>query len=421
MDEQLIIIPHSYKDAPGTRKHIALIERSLGEARVFYYHPDNVLELKGLLAGGTFSVIVVCFLALDQEFPELQAVRSLALRSATVVYCPALNFIKGSQAGSHAECDLARWYDIGKTIQLNACRQADLVIVEDGAERDLLGAYIPVERIRTAAELCPADIPRVRRDGKTTSIIILSFNQLAETRQCVESLRRHTQARYELIFVDNGSLDGSREYLEQLKVEDPSITVICNDTNRGFAAANNQGIACATGDYVLLLNNDVILTEGWLERMITCLESDPQIGVVGPCTNRAVGKQVIATACAAADEDIQKFACLQTLANAGAWFETHRIIGFCFLMKRKVIDTVGVLDERFGPGGYEDYDYCLRIRQAGYKIMVASDIFIYHIGGHGYAKNKLDYDKLRAQNIEIFIDKWSRKAIEILDAMPDGL
>jgi GT2 family glycosyltransferase len=120
-------------------------------------------------------------------------------------------------------------------------------------------------------------------------------------------------------------------------------------------------------------------------------------------------------------EDIKRFAWMQLLKNAGFWFDTHRIIGFCMLVKREVIDAIGVLDERFGPGGYEDYDYCLRVKQAGYKIMVASDVFIYHIGGQGYKKNNLDYDVLRSQNIQIFIDKWCKKALEILERLPDGL
>ncbi len=221
--------------------------------------------------------------------------------------------------------------------------------------------------------------------------------------------------------MDNGSTDDTREYLEKLRETRKHVRTIFNSTNLGFSKANNQGISVAEGEYILLLNNDVVLTEGWLERLKACAESGPAVGVVGPCTNHAVGEQVLDIELKLDLEDINRFACMQLLKNAGYWFDTHRIIGFCMLIKREVIDSIGTLDERFGPGGYEDYDFCLRVKQAGYKIMVASDVFVYHIGGQGYKKNNLNYDVLRAQNIQIFIDKWCKKALEVLERLPNGL
>jgi GT2 family glycosyltransferase len=106
------------------------------------------------------------------------------------------------------------------------------------------------------------------------------------------------------------------------------------------------------------------------------------------------------------------------MKNAGKWIEIHRIIGFCMLIKKKVIDQVGMFDERFGPGGYEDYDLCLRVKQAGYKIIIAHDVFVYHFGGKGYSDNNLDYEKLRENNLSIFIDKWCEKVLKIMDTNP---
>ena len=91
-----------------------------------------------------------------------------------------------------------------------------------------------------------------------TSIIIVTFNELDYTRQCVESIRRLTDEPYELIFVDNASTDGTVQYLEC----QPDAKVIRNSDNRGFPAAVNQGIAAASGSQVLLLNNDTIVTTG---------------------------------------------------------------------------------------------------------------------------------------------------------------
>ena len=114
-------------------------------------------------------------------------------------------------------------------------------------------------------------------DDGLTSIIIVTFNQLEYTRRCVESIQRLTDEPYELIFVDNGSSDGTVAYLKSLA----GATVIENTDNRGFPAAVNQGIAAAKGSRILLLNNDTIVTTGWLRRMLAALDSDPKIGLVG--------------------------------------------------------------------------------------------------------------------------------------------
>jgi GT2 family glycosyltransferase len=226
---------------------------------------------------------------------------------------------------------------------------------------------------------------------------------------------------FELIFVDNGSKDGTLKYLKNLQLTNNNLQIITNDTNLGFAKANNQGIKVSSGEYILLLNNDVILTPKWLEKMLRCIESDESIGVVGPLTNHAVGQQVVNYPFSKKDVDINKFAVLMEMKYGGVYEQTHRIIGFCMLIKREVIEKVGLLDERFGPGGFEDYDYCLRVNQHGYKIMIAKDVFVYHLGGRGYSKNDLDYNSLRKQNFEIFVDKWCKKALEILEHMPSGI
>jgi O-antigen biosynthesis protein len=122
-----------------------------------------------------------------------------------------------------------------------------------------------------------------------TSIIIVTFNQLEYTRQCVESIRLMTDEPYELIFVDNASTDGTVDYLKSLA----GATVIENAENRGFPAAVNQGIIAATGRSILLLNNDTIVTTGWLRRLLVALDSDPKIGLAGPCSNLVGSEQQV--------------------------------------------------------------------------------------------------------------------------------
>lgn len=210
--------------------------------------------------------------------------------------------------------------------------------------------------------------------------------------------------------------------MEALKKEHKNIKTIYNEENLGFACANNQGIEISEGEYVLLLNNDVILTDGWLSRMINVAESDDRIGIVAPCTNHASGRQVVTfNGTEENDEEIQDFAKNTLLKNAGNWISVSRVIGFCMLIKRDVIFKVGVLDEMFGPGGYEDYDYCMRVKQANYDIVIALDTFVFHIGGKGYSSNDMNYISLRSKNIELLIEKWTRNILEIMEKLPDGM
>jgi GT2 family glycosyltransferase len=138
-----------------------------------------------------------------------------------------------------------------------------------------------------------------------TSIVIVTFKQLEFTRPCVASICEHTPEPFELVLVDNGSSDGTVEYLkgvgsrqsgvgeERGRTQPLKVTVAANAENRGFPAAANQGIREATGQQILLLNNDTIVTSGWLTRMLRALHSDPAIGIVGPVSNCVSGKQQI--------------------------------------------------------------------------------------------------------------------------------
>ena len=218
-----------------------------------------------------------------------------------------------------------------------------------------------------------------------TSIIIVTFNELEYTRQCVESIRRLTDEPYELIFVDNASTDGTVQYLES----QPDAKVIRNSDNRGFPAAVNQGIAAASGSQVLLLNNDTIVTTGWLRRLLLALHGDAKIGLVGPCSNFVGSEQQIEVGYES-PTGLDAFAWEWGKANDAKLVESSRLIGFCLLIRRDVIETVGQLDERFGVGCFEDDDYCLRTIKAGWRAVIAQDAFVHHFGGRTFVANGFD-------------------------------
>ena len=124
---------------------------------------------------------------------------------------------------------------------------------------------------------------------------MLTWNALSYTQRCVASLLAHTDPRHELIFVDNGSSDGTPEWLTTLAEREPQrVRVHLNRANLGFAAGNNQGIALAQRDHVLLLNSDTVVTAGWLERLLAVLAREPRAGLVGPVSNSISGPQRLA-------------------------------------------------------------------------------------------------------------------------------
>ena len=261
--------------------------------------------------------------------------------------------------------------------------------------------------IRTYAEprlTCPA----CDADGIRASVIVLTHNALEYTRRCADALLRFTGPRDELIWVDNGSEDGTPEFLRDLAAEDRRCRVILNGENLGFAAGNNRGLAAARGDYLVLLNSDVVVTDGWLDRLIAAAENNPQAGIVGPVTNRIAGAQRLESVDYNEETlaGLGEFAAAVARRHAGEDRVALWLVGFCLLVKREVLERLGGLDERFGRGNFEDNDYCLRAFLAGYQNLIATDCFVHHFGSRSFAAAGVDYRLSLEANWELFKRKW---------------
>jgi GT2 family glycosyltransferase/glycosyltransferase involved in cell wall biosynthesis/Flp pilus assembly protein TadD len=238
------------------------------------------------------------------------------------------------------------------------------------------------------------------------SIIILTFNQLHHTKICLDSIEKHTPLSHEIIIVDNGSTDGTVEYLKEYIKTCEHARVIANSTNLGFSAGNNQGMAIARGEYILLLNNDTIVTEGWLSSMISLLEREPKAGIAGPVTNNISGPQKIKEASYETLEEMEKFASQWTETHKGQTILYPRVVGFCLLTRKSVIDLIGCLDERFATGNFEDDDFCIRAAQAGYEARIVMDSFVHHTGSQTFKGAKINYMERMMKNWKLFKEKW---------------
>ncbi len=239
------------------------------------------------------------------------------------------------------------------------------------------------------------------------SIVVITRENLVFSKLCLESVLANTDyPRYELIVVDNGSGEELLSYLDQLTNHFPFIRVVHNRTNRGFAAANNQGLALATGDRFVLLNNDTIVSHGWLTRLVRHLD-DPRVGAVGPVTNRVGNEAQIETSYRTYAE-FDRFAREFTREHAGGSFEIPMLSMFCFAIRRETHERVGPLDEQFHIGMFEDDDYAMRLRSCGYRLACALDVFIHHFGGASLSGllRPGEYQELLTSNRERFERKW---------------
>ncbi len=245
----------------------------------------------------------------------------------------------------------------------------------------------------------------------TVSVVVLTWNAPEYVGMCADSLLRHTDPRHEVLFVDNGSGRETLELLDQLEAAHPQVTVIRNGKNLGFAAGNNVGLAHGRGEHFCLLNSDTVVTEGWLDRLLARFD-EPDVGLVGPMTNNIGGPQKLATV----GYDDRTLKGLDTFAADWAGQEAGRsepvlwAVGFCLLIHRRLVATIGGLDERFGQGNYEDNDYCLRALLAGWRTVVARDSFVHHFGSRSFVAGQVDYMQQIAERWEIFRRKWNLPA-----------
>lgn len=230
-------------------------------------------------------------------------------------------------------------------------------------------------------------------------IIVPVRNGLADSVEMFESLKKNT-SNYRLIVVDNGSTDGTYEYFSSRGVE-----VIRLEENLGFGAALNKGIERIEAENVVFLNNDVILTKGWLEKLLFYKEKFPApVGLIGPVSNFAGGTQQVPFT----ERDPERQAAkIRREAPQRPLLEASFLSFFCVLLDARVIESVGKLEEWF-PGGYEDNDYCNRAWEAGWKLLIARDVFVFHKGSRTLLREFGRGDKVFDSRLKYFYKYWQK-------------
>jgi GT2 family glycosyltransferase/glycosyltransferase involved in cell wall biosynthesis len=285
-------------------------------------------------------------------------------------------------------------------------------------DKDLI---IPVDTVSTDHVREDATKARTELEALTSDIVICVHNALDDVKRCFASVVSHTDPRHRLIIVDDGSDTDTSEYLRGFSETVIDCVLISNDKAKGYTKAANQGLRASQGDYVILLNSDTIVTPGWLEKILECGESDSKIGVIGPLSNSASWQSIPElydrTVGDWATNPLPKGWTPSDMAEVVASISDSRfprvplINGFCYAIKREVIDAIGYFDEESFPQGFaEENDYSLRVTDAGFVLAIADHAFVYHAKSRSYTDERRR--ALSKQTMVVLREKHSGKRID---------
>lgn len=296
-------------------------------------------------------------------------------------------------ASSHEEFEIAI---------LNALNNDDVELVERrkryASENTWENRYSVLTR-----EITSRFFPKV-------SVVIVTYNNWSFTKQCLNSLfLTNDYPNLEVIVVDNMSTDETR--IELSRIMHPQLKVILSPVNTGFAGGNSIGCKASSGDYIILLNNDTILSPGWIHRLISPLRERNDIGMTGPVSNSVGNDQALDFFVGDPIQGPDKLWLLEFYRMyKHQYYETELLGFYCVAIKREVYEKVGDLDTNYGIGMFEDDDYCERVKALGYKLVVVKDAFVYHHGSASFKKvESSTYTEIWEKNRAFFEKKWNKK------------
>jgi GT2 family glycosyltransferase len=271
------------------------------------------------------------------------------------------------------------------------------------------------------------------------SIVVVNYNTLGLLRDCLNSVMQAEGRACQIIVVDNASADGSADMVEK---EFPEVFLVRNSQNVGFAKANNQGITFAKGKYILLLNSDTIVRSGAIRIMSEFLDSDSSVGGVSckllnedgtiqASVGNRPGPMLLLFRLLGVSRLISDDRTRQWLARSFGFLlgrtvrsyltpyavdhspvEVESISAACLMLRKEVVEQVGVLDERFFMY-LEDMDYCIRLRQAGWKLYYLPHCEILHLAGASSGGRMRNYSVHSYRALFYFYRKHFSYSVEV--------
>lgn len=255
------------------------------------------------------------------------------------------------------------------------------------------------------------------------SVVLPVFNAPVDVAQCLDSVRRHLGGdRCELIIINDASaaetsalLRGfvrdfdehptSRDTESVPPLNPPFIRLVEHAENQGYLHSANEGLELASGDVIVLLNSDTTIPTGFAERVLACFASDEKIGVASP----------VASHCGLFSIPMKPGLEAKDVDVMDAFLRPHRpdyptVIlpdGFCFCLRKSVIQQIGLFDERYHPGYYEETDFGMRARQVGWKTVLIDNLYVYHKAQASFGANR--NQELVQRNETLFNELWGKE------------
>ena len=220
-----------------------------------------------------------------------------------------------------------------------------------------------------------------------TDIVFLTHNHSDMSLECLDALKKNTHHPFRLIWIDNGS---EMAHYQKIRKEVEEFNHVSHrfDANRFYARAINQGIIMSNTRYIVILSNDVLVTDGWLGKLLSIMEQDPKVGLISPLTDK-IGSPICKVDFAVQKWNLRIHGDYCTQINRlpkRCGITSSSISMFCSVIRNELVEKIGLLDERFFILGNDD-DYCDRVRLAGFKTAVCLNCFVYH--KHGMTKNEI--------------------------------
>jgi GT2 family glycosyltransferase len=257
------------------------------------------------------------------------------------------------------------------------------------SRRKSFGTYIKIEPVAVTRSV-------IKHDCRI-DIIVCVYNALDDVARCLDSIQQNTNSPYHLILVDDGSSDQTREYLKNYALDNKNCTLLRNEQASGYTRAANQGLRASGADFLVLINSDTVVGPEWLDRLYSTITSNEQYGVVGPLSNTASWQSIPkleengdwAENPLPEGVSVERM-CRYTIDRSGMIRPEVKLLnGFCMMLRRAVIDDIGYFDEEnFGDGYGEEDDFNLRARSAGWKLVIADDVYIYHAQSKSYSHER---------------------------------
>jgi GT2 family glycosyltransferase len=261
--------------------------------------------------------------------------------------------------------------------------------------------YLSDNKQAPAKVIAPHDNPQFPKLKNETSpilisIIIFTHNNLDQTEKCLNSIRNHTPEPHEIILVNNASTDRTVKWLNGQVRENKNYHLIESSDQICSSKAFNLGIRASQGEFILLLDSQVIVSQGWLSGMLKHMNSADDIGLVGPVSNLASVLQLIENVPYNNDLDhMQGFALDIANNNADKVKDVIQLDDFCMLIRRSAFDFIGGFDGGDDCGSFAFDDFCIRSHILGYRNVIAQDVFVH----------RCDSMTLKG-NIQYFAEKW---------------